>query len=61
MGVRTLKTISFDTTPGVAITIGGSVPGSVPVSDRDPSTALSALLATGAAGLWAVRWRRLAA
>ena len=61
MGVRTLKTISFDTTPGVAITIGGSVPGSVPVSDRDPSTALSALLATGAAGLWAVRRRRLAA
>ena len=61
MGVRTLKTISFDTTPGVAITIGGSVPVSVPVSDRDPSTALSALLATGAAGLWAVRRRRLAA
>ena len=53
MGVRTLTTVAFESTPGLAITI--------PVSVPEPSTALSALLATGAAGLWAVRRRRLAA
>ena len=49
MGVRTLKSVSYESDAGVGITIAG-----VP----EPTTAL---LATGAAGLWAVRRRRLAA
>ena len=49
MGVRTLKSVSYESDAGVGITIAG-----VP----EPTTAL---LAAGAAGLFALRRRRLAA